>query len=104
MNVFVLSRRLDKFPDTASDGFTPVSLELPFSFAQKVTLHRLAGDPRAHNLDAEEVKIEKVAVAGAVQAAPGGETLVFPVDETTGADKRGLPPGSTFLYVFEGVR
>ena len=104
VNVFVLSRRLDKFPDAASDGFTPVSLELPFTSAQKVTLHRLAGDPRAHNLDSEEVKIEKVDVAGAIKAAPGGETLVFPVDDTTGADKRGLPPGSTFLYVFEGVR
>jgi hypothetical protein len=104
LNVFVLSRRLDKFPDPASDGFTPVTVELPITSAEKVTLYRLTGDPRAHNLDSEAVKIEKVDLPGPVAAAAGSETLAFQVNETTGADKRGLPPGSTFLYVFEGVK
>jgi hypothetical protein len=104
LNVFVLSRRMDKFPDPASDGFTPVTVELPITSAQKVTLHRLTGDPRAHNLDSEAVKIEKIDLSGPIAASAGSETLAFQVNETTGADKRGLPPGSTFFYVFEGVK
>ena len=104
LNVFVLSRRLDKFPVAGDEGFTPVELALPISSAEKITLHRFVGDPRSHNLDSEEVKIETVPVEGNFKKASDAQFLIFPVNDTTGADKRGLPPASTLLYVFEGVK
>jgi len=97
VNLFVLSRRLDNHPTHGDPGFTPVTVELPFDQAAKITLYRMAGDPRAHNLDAEQVKIETVEVPAAAYGR------VFALNEKTGADARGLPPGATFLYVFEGV-
>lgn len=98
LNVFLLSRRLDKYPDPAQDGFTPTSLELPITGASKVTLHKIAGDPRAHNLDGEAVKAETVELP-ADSAGP-----VFAVNSKTGATDAGLPPAATFLYVFEGAK
>ncbi len=103
VNLFVLSRRLDKHPDAASDGFTPTSIELPFATAKKVTLHRLVGDPRAHDLDAETVRIERIEVPTTILAPrEGGSTLRL--DAASGADARGLPPAATLLYVFESVK
>jgi hypothetical protein len=102
-NVFVLSRRLDRHPDPAHDGFTPVEIELPFAKARSMSIHRLTGDPRAHNLDAEVIKIERFDSNRALSAPDASKTLILPVNKSTGADVRGLPPGSTFLYVFEGV-
>jgi hypothetical protein len=104
MNVFVLSRRLDNFPVSGHNGFTPVTLELPFQSAERVTLHRLAGDPRAHNLDSEVVRIERIDFPSRVTRSPGSATLEFPINRATGGDDRGLPPAATFLYVFEGIR
>jgi hypothetical protein len=103
VNLFVLSRRLDRHPDAAADGFTPTSIELPFASAAQVTLHRLVGDPRAHNLDAETVRIERVGLPATVLAPAGGGS-VLRIDAASGADARGLPPAATLLYVFEGVR
>ena len=97
-NLFVLSRKLDRPGAGGDDGFTPVTVELPFTKAAKVTCHRMAGDPRLTNIDAENVKIETVPVT----AEAVGPT--FTLNAKTGADDRGLPPGSTFLYVFEGVK
>jgi hypothetical protein len=97
VNLFLLSRRLDRFPDEADDGFTPVTVDLPFAKAARVTCHRIAGDPRLTNLDAERVRIETVAVPA--ELASG----TFTLSARTAADDRGLPPGSTYLYVFEGV-
>ena len=103
VNLFVLSRRLDKHPDPASDGFTPTTIELPFSSAGKVTLHRLAGDPRAHNLDAESVRIATTRLPATILAPrEGGSTLR--IDAASGVDARGLPPAATLLYVFEGTK
>jgi len=97
-NLFVLSRKLDKPGDGGDDGFTPVTVELPFAKASRVTCHRMAGDPRLTNIDAEKVKIETVSVPAETVGA------TFTLNAKTGADDRGLPPGSTFLYVFEGVK
>jgi hypothetical protein len=97
VNVFVLSRKVANYPDTADAGFTPVTLRLPFSAAAKVTVYKMAGDPAAHNLDGEVVKVTSAAVpADAFKQE-------FVLDAARGADARGLPPGATFLYVFEGT-
>jgi hypothetical protein len=98
LNLLLLSRKLDHYPEAADDGFTPVTVALPFARASRVTCHRMTGNPRATNLDAEDVRIEKVALP-AQAAAP-----LFTLSAQTGADDRGLPPGATFLYVFEGVK
>jgi hypothetical protein len=97
LSLFLLSRKLDNYPKKGDPGFTPVTVELPFTNAAKITLHRMAGDPRAHNLDAESVKIETMEVP----ASAFNQT--FTLNDKTGADARGLPPAATFLYVFEGV-
>jgi hypothetical protein len=103
VNLFVLSRRLDKHPDPASDGFTPTTIELPFASAAEVTLHRLAGDPRAHNLDAATVRIERVELPATILTARAGSSTLR-IDAASGADARGLPPAATLLYVFEGTK
>lgn len=95
-NVFVISRKVPGFHVAGDDGYTPVGIELPFESAKRVTLYRMAGDPMANNLLADEVKIEKIELPGNF-----GRRLIL--DERTGADRRGLPPASTYLYVFEGV-
>ncbi|MCX7819883.1 MAG: hypothetical protein N2652_11870 [Kiritimatiellae bacterium] len=95
--VFVLSRKVAGYPLESDDGFTPVALELPFTGARQVRLFRMAGDPAAHNLDREQVRIETIALPASIVRSP------FVLDAATGADARGLPPAATFLYVFEGA-
>jgi hypothetical protein len=97
-NVFVISRKLDGYPVAGDDGYTPVTIKLPFKSAAKVTLRRMTGDPRVTNLDADNVKIQE----GVMPAAAFDP--VFKLNKARGADDRGLPPGSTFMYVFEGCR
>ena len=98
LNLFVLSRKIDGYPVAGDDGFTPVTVELPLRAAERVTLHRMVGGPRAHNLDTEAVRIERVELPAAVAK---GE---FAIDAAARADARGLPPGTMLLYVFEGIR
>jgi hypothetical protein len=97
VNVFVLSRKLDNYPQRGDDGCTPVAIDLPFNSVKKITLYKIAGDPRATNIDTEKVKIETVPIAATAFAKS------FVVNDRTGADQRGLPPGATLLYVFVGV-
>ena len=98
VNLFLLSRRLGQRGAGGDAGYTPVSVELPFTGARRVTCFRMTGNPRLTNLDSEQVRIETVAIAPDRVRAP------FALSAATGADDRGLPPGSTFLYVFEGVK
>ena len=95
--VFVLSRKLDRFPFPEDDGFTPVTLNLPFKSARRITRYKMAGDPRATNLDAENVRIESTDIP------VRGFSRSFALDAARGADDRGLPPAATYLYVFEGT-
>jgi hypothetical protein len=98
LSVFVLSRRVSGYPLPDDDGYTPVSVELPFDTARSITLYRMSGPPQANNLIADNVKIEKLPIAGSALA---GKRLT--VNAETGGDQRGLPAASTFLYVFEGI-
>jgi len=96
VHVFVLSRNLGGYPDPKDDGFTPVTIRLPFRHARSVTLFKMSGDPRAHNLDAWRVKVVKK------QRIPFANPFRL-VRRTTGEAADGLPPASVFLYVFEGT-
>jgi len=88
--VFVLSRKLE--------GAVPVELVLPIESAEAITLHRLAGDPAANNLDAENVSPESLVIP-ASELSSG----LFTVRDQSGGINGGLPPAATYLYVFEGV-
>jgi hypothetical protein len=97
LNVFVISRRTPGFPDAQDDGCGPVEISLPIRGAASLTVHRMDGPYDAHNIGADRVKIET-------------EALPLPVDPArlalgigTGAKACGLPPGSVYLYVYEGV-
>jgi hypothetical protein len=79
---------LEVDPLAKDDGFTPVTVSLPFAAAKSVKLYRM---------DGERVKIESLDLPAAVVRP------TFAVTDKTGADARGLPPGATLLYVFEGV-
>lgn len=95
--VFVLSRVLDNFPEAGHDGFIPVTLNLPFATVTGMKLYKMEGNPRTHNLDAENIRIEEVTLP-VEQFAPR-----FVLNAARGADARGLPPAASYLYVFEGT-
>ncbi|MBU1690124.1 MAG: hypothetical protein KJ958_04835 [Gammaproteobacteria bacterium] len=96
-SLFVLSRKVPDYPVRGDDGYTPVNVELPFSEAKSITLYRMTGAPQANNLLSDNVKIEKLEIP----LSKLGRR--FSLNAETGADERGLPPASTFLYVFDGV-
>ena len=97
VTVFRISRKLDDFPVTGDDGYTPATLRLPFKSAKKITLHKLTGDPRVEDRFEEHTEIESVSIP--TGAFDGSLT----VNQDTGGDRRGLPPASVFCYVFEGT-
>jgi hypothetical protein len=94
----VVSRKLDGKHDgfDFGDGGTPVTLRLPFRSAGKITLHKLAGDPRQSNR-------EKLSIAPQTQEIPAGALSdgTFVITAQTGGGANGLPPGAILLYVFE---
>jgi len=95
--LFLLSRKIDGFPIKGDDGYTPVTVNIPIKSAKKVTLYMLTGDPRSHNVFANNAKITSKIIESK------GNLSKFIINAKTGTDDRGLPPGSTFCYVFEGV-
>jgi len=87
LTVFAISRRLD--------AALPLTLRLPIRSARSVTLHTLTGDPKANNLDAENIRLTSRELPAAV-ATPD-----FTLDAERGA-AQGLPPASVFCWVFTG--
>ncbi len=100
-SVFILSRKLNaRFDDQdLGDGYTPVTLHLPFKKAGTIALHKLAGDPRASNREKMTIEIQS-------QDVPSAEMHegTFSVNERTGGGARGMPPGSIYLYVFDAAQ
>jgi hypothetical protein len=80
------------------DGSTPVTLRPPLRNAAKITLHKLAGDPRASNREKMTIDIQSQDVPAAALDAG-----TFTVNERTGGARGGMPPGSIYLYVFEAT-
>lgn len=101
-SVFILSRKLDGVHDNVDfgDGYTPVTLRLPFTAVQQITRYRLERpdgtpvDPRANNRDGWEV------VIGAREIDPAHFAPAFVLNANTGAEAGGIPPGGIYLYVF----
>lgn len=97
-SVIVVSRKLDGRHDgfDFADGTTPVTLRLPIQAAQKITLHKLTGDPRDSNR-------ERLAIVPQTQDIPARALNdgTFVINDQTGGSSNGIPPGSILLYVFE---
>jgi len=88
-NVFVLSRQLD--------GALPVTIQLPITKASKITLHKLAGDPRLTNRDRMNITIQSAEIDSAAFAQ--GKLAIGPA---SGGVADGMPAGSIYLYSIEG--
>ncbi len=99
-SVFVVSRKLDGPHDGVDfgDGYSPVTLHLPFARAGKVTLHTLTGNPRQTNRDAMNIDIQSKELPATVVNSGS-----LAVNEQSGGGKNGMPPGSIYLYVFENT-
>jgi hypothetical protein len=98
LNLFVISRKTRDFPIVGDKGYSSVSVDLPIKKAKELKLFRMTGNPADHNLDADNVKIDELSLNPKLAKA------VFKVNEQAGASVDGLPPASTFLYVFTGVK
>lgn len=100
--VFVLSRKVagQAVGSDLGDGVTPVKLNLPFEKAAKITQYYLTGAPGDSNLDSEKVKL----LSRPVPATSIDAKRIFTIDDKTGGAAAGLPPGTAFLYVFEGTQ
>jgi hypothetical protein len=98
--VFVLSRKINGTVEGVDfgDGSTPTTLNLPFSSANKITLLKLSGDPRATNVDAENIKLQSQDIPLSTLA---NKSLT--INSASGGAATGMPMGSIFLYIFEGA-
>ncbi len=103
-SVFVISRKIEGEANGMDfgDGYSKVSLKLPFTSAKEVTLYKLEAAPGASNIDEEEIKIESESINPNQQLL--NQYGAWQVNEKTGGDQRGLPPAAIYLYVFEGVK
>lgn len=103
-SVFVMSRKVDgtAMGTDFRDGYSAVSLKLPFKSAAKISLHKLAANPGANNIKSEDVKIETVRIDPRQDALSRYGT--WTINEATGGGKGGLPPAAIYLYVFEDVK
>jgi len=97
-HLYLLSRKLDNYPVPGDAGYTPVTVRLPFKKPKSITLHKMEGNPRNHNLDSDVVRIERVELARRSFSRP------FVLNEETGASEKGLPPSAAYLYVFKDVK
>ena len=103
--VFLLSRKLDGMHDGIDfgNGMIPVTLHLPFSQVEKITRYRLEQpngepvDPRANNRENLQVVIGSKEIDTALFSSD------FVINESTGGEVGGIPPGSIQLFVFETV-
>lgn len=98
LTLFVLSRKIPGYPKEGDEGFIPVTVDLPITGAEKITLHKMSGDYDAQNYDSPEVSFETVDIPTKAFKQS------FPVNGETGGDDRGLPPAASFIYVFQGVK
>ena len=94
-SVYVISRKAPDFPIPGDDGFSHVTLELPFKKAKAITLYRMAGNPAANNVNDNEVKIETIDIPAS------NFRKNFILNATNGATPRGVEPSSTYLYLID---
>jgi hypothetical protein len=102
-SVYILSRKLDGTHDGIDfeDGNTPVTLHLPMETVDRITRYRLETpdgtpvDPRENNRSDLQVVIGAMEVDSALYGSD------FVIDDKTGGEAGGVPPGSINLFVFE---
>jgi len=103
-SVFVLSRKLDGKHDghDFGDGYTPVTLKLPFSKNPlEIKLYKLAkpggaaADPRANNLKDRQIALVEQTIPLSAYSSS------FVISDKTGGGKGGMPPGTIYLYRFK---
>jgi len=97
--VFVLSRKLDEYPVSGDAGYTPVTVNLPFTLGSNgaITVYRMIGDPRSNNLDSASVVVEQASV-------PTNQfNQAFALNAARGAEDAGVGPGNVYVYVFENT-
>lgn len=83
----VLSRLVPK--GQKGDGHVAVTIDLPFSRVDHLTLHRLSGDYASTNLTANDARLLS-------DSLPVPQTLPrFEIPD--------LPPGEALIYVFDGI-
>lgn len=99
-SVFVLSRKVGGSHNGIDfgTGDTPVTLNLPFRKVRSCSLHTLSGDPRVTNRQSLNVQLQSKVLPSTVV-----RDGVLRIDEQSGGHPGGMPAGSVFLYVFEGV-
>ncbi|MFW6286874.1 MAG: hypothetical protein ACOC29_02935, partial [Candidatus Sumerlaeota bacterium] len=88
VNVFCISRRFPEYPKGEGDGFTQMNVKLPFTKADKVTLHKMSGEPTDNNIMEEMVKLESKEIGRNMTGLNE-----FAINEKTGGSAKGLPPG-----------
>ncbi|MGG7566223.1 hypothetical protein ACQ5SO_08695 [Rhodovulum sp. DZ06] len=94
----VLSRRIPGTPGSDGDACTPVEVELPIRSAASLTVHKMDGPYDAHNFGPEEqVKLTEQALT------PPADLSRFTLSPAVGAAACGVPPGSVYIYTFDGV-
>lgn len=101
-SVFILSRKLDGNHDGIDfgNGYTPVTLHLPFSEVTEITRYRLEktdgspANPRTNNISDLQV------VIGSASIDPVNFSSEFVIAEKTGRESGGGAPGSINLFVF----
>ncbi len=98
VNLFCISRRFPGYPDKDDDGYTPMTVNLPFNTAGKVTLYRMTGEPTDNNIKEEKVKLQTYIIGSNMDGLSK-----FTINNLTGGDEKGLPPGEVYLYVFENT-
>ncbi len=81
------------------NGHTPVTLNLPFKTASKITMQTLEGNPRDNNMKKSSMKVVKKDITSS-EIKNG----IFNVNAATGGSIDGIPPGTMFIYVFEGTK
>lgn len=102
-SVFIISKVLDGKHGSGDfgDGYTAVTLNLPFTNVKSITRYRLENlggqpaDPRDNNIERLNV------VIGKKEISPDVFNQRFVINELTGGEAKGLAPGSVNLYVFK---
>ncbi|PTY06471.1 hypothetical protein DB346_00880 [Verrucomicrobia bacterium LW23] len=101
-SVFVVNRKINAtiHGTDMGDGYAAVTLQLPFTAAERISLHKLSADPRTTNRESDKVKIESKDLDAKALGSDG--KLI--INTATGGGEKGLPPGSIYVYVFEETR
>lgn len=90
MTLFVVSRRVPRYPTPDHDGVTSVTVDLPITSAKNVVRISQSGDLYSHNVSGLSSNL----VSEAIPVPSRLPRLEIPA----------LLPGQTVTYVFEGIR